>query len=122
MKTDPAAALANVILALQSRNREESDCRRENRSAITFLVCGPGGKDGAGRKEKMKKAGRRGEGNSQRRGNGDRSIRAKTTGLLSESTPESSTLFSILTARQRERGREKTFGETGERQRAKAIS
>lgn len=50
----------------------------------------------------MKKEEWRGEGNSQRRGNGDRSIRAKTTGLLSKSTPESSALFSILTARERE--------------------
>lgn len=33
------------------------------------------------------------------RGNGDRSIRAKTTGLPSEGAPESSALFSILTAR-----------------------
>lgn len=91
---------------------------RKKRNAITFPISR--GKDGRRRKEKMKREGWRGEGNRQRRGNGDRSIRAKTTGLLSENSPESSALFSILTPkRERERGREKKFGETGERQRAK---
>ena len=52
-----------------------------------------------------RREGWRGEG---RRGNGDRSIRAKTTGLLSESTPESSARFSIITASKR--GKENRLG------------
>ena len=40
-------------------------------------------------------------------GGEDRSIRAKKTGLLLESTPELSALFSILTARETHRSRGK---------------
>ncbi len=87
------------------------------RSLFSFYRAG--GRDSTRINEKkMEDDGWRGERNSQGRGNGDRSIGAKRTGLLSESTPESCTLFSTLTARmRRERGREKKFRETGERQR-----
>lgn len=63
---------------------EQSGKRLHERekSAFTFLIHRAGGKDGTRREERVRKEGWRGEGNSQRRGNGDRSIRAKTTGLL----------------------------------------
>lgn len=122
MERDPATS-ASVILVLQSRNRKATIAWQRKVVLSLCSFCRHGGMDGTRIMEKMEKERWGGEESSQRRGNGDRSIRAKTTGLLSgEYSRGQRTVFHP--GCQEEWGREegKRHLETGEKQKANIIS